>query len=256
VSLRDGILICLSFLSGSIPFGLLIARAKGINIRVVGSGNIGATNVGRALGRNYFLLCLSLDALKGLVPVVLAGWLLGGLGDWTPAPAASRIWLACAAAAVLGHVFCPWLGFRGGKGVATSLGALLGVFPLMSAAVLGAALVFAATLRISRYMSAASIAAAVGLPLCVIGVQASVLIFHARRAGLPLSARWLTEALVRDGLPFILVAAGLGMVVVWAHRANVRRLRAGTEPRFAAKRPPSEAASSTPVRDPQHLTKG
>lgn len=236
VTLREVLLILASFLSGSIPFGLLLTRAKGIDIRTVGSGNIGATNVGRALGKKYFILCLILDALKGLLPVLVAGWMLGALGKWIVPPAVSWIWLACTAAAVLGHVFCPWLKFKGGKGVATSLGALLGVFPVLTLAVFGSFVVWAITLKVAKYMSLASVAAAAALPFCVAGV---FLLVHYRQHQaspdtVPLGD-W-PHTVFEHGLPFLVVSVVLGAVVIWAHRANMRRLRAGTEPRFGAKK--------------------
>jgi len=234
---RDGILLLASFLCGSIPFGLLLARAKGINIRAIGSGNIGATNVGRALGQKFFILCLLLDALKGLIPVLVAGWVLGGLGDWTPPVQVSWLWLGCAACAVLGHVFCPWLKFKGGKGVATSLGAFLGVFPVMTAAVLGAAAIFFIALRTTRYMSLASIAAAAGLPVCVMGVHILGYVHRIRESRLPFDPSECVHAIFGTGRPFVVVAAAMGLLVIWAHRANLRRLKAGTEPRFGAIRP-------------------
>ncbi len=227
MTLTDGLLLAASFLSGSIPFGLLITRAKGIDIRTVGSGNIGATNVGRALGKKYFILCLVLDALKGLLPVLAAGFGLGAIGTTMPAPGTSWVWLACMAAAVLGHVFCPWLKFKGGKGVATSLGALLGVFPVMTIAGLGTLLVWAVFLKGLRYMSLASMIAAASLPAWVTLMVA----LAPRSPDAGPGSRW------QHGLPYILVASALGLLVIWAHRANIARLRAGTEPRFGAAKP-------------------
>jgi acyl-phosphate glycerol 3-phosphate acyltransferase len=130
-------LLILSFLSGSIPFGLLIARARGVDIRRHGSGNIGATNVWRVLGRGPGLLCFALDVLKGLAPTLGAAWTTGLLGPRAlPGPIDARsawLWLVVMALAILGHMFSPWVGFRGGKGVATGLGALLGVWPFLTA---------------------------------------------------------------------------------------------------------------------------
>ena len=124
-----------AFLCGSIPFGMLIARARGIDIRAHGSGNIGATNVGRVLGRTWGVAVFALDVCKGLAPVLVAGAALGTLGHIAAPARDAWLVLATAAAAILGHVFCPWLRFKGGKGVATSLGALAGVFPVLTIAV-------------------------------------------------------------------------------------------------------------------------
>jgi glycerol-3-phosphate acyltransferase PlsY len=140
-----------SYLAGSIPFGLLIAKvASGKDVRTVGSGNIGATNVARAAGRPAAVLTLLFDALKGLVPVVLAARTLPG--PWAPS--------ACGLAAVMGHCFPVWLRFRGGKGVATGLGVTLGLSPL--AALCGAAvwIFLYALLRISSVGSLAGVATA------------------------------------------------------------------------------------------------
>ena len=116
--------IVLGFVSGSIPFALLIGRAKGVDIRRHGSGNVGATNVSRVLGRPYGLLCFALDAAKGAGPVVAAGLVQGVFGATVAAvePTAQWAWLAVAVASVAGHMFSPFVGFRGGKGVATGFG--------------------------------------------------------------------------------------------------------------------------------------
>jgi glycerol-3-phosphate acyltransferase PlsY len=209
-------LIPLAFLAGSVPFGLLIGLAKGVDVRKAGSGNIGATNVGRVLGKPYFLLCFALDFLKGLGPTVLAGWVLGTLGQWNPEPVACVLWLGAMLASVLGHVFSPWLKFKGGKGVATSLGSLLGVFPLLTVAAAGAFVVWFVVLKTFRYMSAASMAAGVALPVAC-GVMHVV------------GGRSLAEAGVWPTLGVCVLLAGL---VVFTHRANLKRLRAGTEPKF------------------------
>ena len=155
------LIIIAAFLAGSIPFGLLIARAKGVDIRKHGSGNIGATNVGRVLGRRYFFLCFALDLLKGLLPTLAMGAALGALGAFTMSMHDAAWWLGAAVASILGHVFCPWLGFKGGKGVATGLGALLGVFPLLSVAGGVATVVWILAMLLWRYVSLASIIAAI-----------------------------------------------------------------------------------------------
>ena len=137
----------IAFLLGSIPFGLIIARAKGINIREHGSGNIGATNVLRVIGKKYGITCLLLDALKGFIPVViainliqidgktLAFFHIGALDAYSVTlPAAQQfqgqlVHVLTALTAVLGHNYSPWVGFKGGKGIATSAGVLLGLMP-------------------------------------------------------------------------------------------------------------------------------
>ena len=121
-----------AFLAGSIPFGLLVARMKGVDIRRHGSGNIGATNVLRAVGKPYGIAVFVLDFLKGLLPVLWAGSALA------QHPRADLVGLGTALAAILGHNYSPWIGFKGGKGIATSAGGLVALFPLA----VGAAVVF------------------------------------------------------------------------------------------------------------------
>ncbi len=219
--------IPLAYLAGSIPFGVLIARAKGIDIRAQGSGNPGATNVGRVLGFRFFLLCFSLDMLKGLIPTLAAGLIAGVAGQRDIAQADAWLWVAVMSAAVLGHMFSPFLGFKGGKGVATGLGALLGVFPILSLAAGASAIVWGLTFAIWRYVSLASIAAALALPLAVT------------------LALWdvLTGARPADALPFLSVSLLLAALVLIRHRSNARRLLAGEEHKIGSpKADPPDAA--------------
>ncbi|NUQ68574.1 MAG: glycerol-3-phosphate 1-O-acyltransferase PlsY [Phycisphaerales bacterium] len=223
--------IVLAFLSGSIPFGLLIGRAKGIDVRKAGSGNIGATNVGRILGKRYFFLCFGLDLLKGLLPTLGAGWALGALGRVDVPAQEAWLWLAAMAAAVLGHVFCPWLKFKGGKGVATGLGALLGVFPVLTLAGAGVFALWLLMLWRWRYISLASIVGGATLPLWVVGVFAWL------GPGETLANR--AHSVFSHGFAFLILASLLGVLVVWTHRANIRRLRAGTEPKVGQRAAPA-----------------
>jgi acyl-phosphate glycerol 3-phosphate acyltransferase len=140
----------LAFLLGSIPFSLLIGLVKGVDIRTVGSKNVGATNLGRALGGRYFALGFVCDMLKGLAPVLAVGMLFGLIGASDMTPAHAWAWLGVVAAAVLGHMFSPWVGFKGGKGVATGLGALLGVYPMLTVPALGGAVVFGVVFALWR----------------------------------------------------------------------------------------------------------
>jgi glycerol-3-phosphate acyltransferase PlsY len=173
-----------SYLLGSIPFGLLVARAAGKDVRAVGSGNIGATNVARAAGRGAAAVTLVLDALKGYLPAILAARTF----EWPWAPA------ACGIAAVLGHCFPIWLRFRGGKGVATGLGVAVAVAPW--AAVCGAA-VWLLLYKLLRISSVGSLA----------GVAVALLVSAAT------APRWS-----------IVAVAGIAAVVVVRHRANLKRL--------------------------------
>jgi len=222
-------LLAAAFLAGSIPFGLLVARTKGVDIRAHGSGNIGATNVGRVLGRRFFYLVFLLDFLKGFVPVLAAGWLLGALSRMAIEPGTSLKWLGVVVAAVAGHVFTPWLGFKGGKGVATSAGALLAVFPAMTIPGLAALVVFLACLRLWRYVSLAAILASASVPLWVAAW------FHLAHLGVTLRQEPAVD--VVHMLPFLGVSTLLAVLVLWTHRGNIARLRAGTEPRWGQQAP-------------------
>jgi glycerol-3-phosphate acyltransferase PlsY len=198
-----------AYLAGSIPFGVLIAALHGVDLRKSGSGNVGATNVGRTLGRGWGILCFALDVAQGLGPTLLTGWLLGAIGSSrTPSPVQQGAWLATGAASVFGHVFSLFLRFRGGKGVATSLGVVLGIFPYFTWPGL---VVFGAWILVtfvSRYVSAGSIAAA--------ALFAPVFaLFHLGE----IRALW----------PLAVFAAIIAALILVRHASNIRRLLAGTE---------------------------
>lgn len=195
-----------SYLLGSIPAGYVVGRMAGIDIRKAGSGNIGATNVTRVFGKRYGYPVFAVDFVKGLAAVVLSiliakhtqpGWFSPDLFGIT-----------AAVSSVIGHSFPVWLRFKGGKGVATSAGALLGLMPL--AALVGA-LIWFVTFKLTRYVSVASITAAVALPI-IIFVMTSLNQTH------------------RKGLFYSSLC--LAAVVVLRHRSNLSRLAHGTEPRF------------------------
>ena len=228
--------IAIGFASGSIPFGVLLAKAKGVDLRTVGSGNTGATNVGRALGRSWGAACFLLDAAKGAVPVLVSGVLMGVLGQGigTEVTVADWGWVAVAIAAILGHVFSPFLSFKGGKGVATACGALLALYPVMTFAVLIAGLLFVVVLLATGFMSVASMVAAVSLPITAGLFGAAEL---SMGGGNP-------SAL----LPGICTGALIAATVVWRHRSNLQRVRAGTEPRVLG-RGRMRPKSSTPAGD-------
>jgi len=189
------LLIAGAYLLGSIPTGLLLAKAAGVDIRSTGSGNIGATNVYRTLGRNVGILTLLGDCLKGLIPVLVARHL--EMGDALIAAAGTT--------AFLGHVYTIFLGFKGGKGVATALGVFLGVSP---ASVGIALIIFIAIVATTRYISLGSITAAAAMPF--------IITFLDRR---PL---------------IIAMTALIAILVIWKHRENISRLREGTENKFKA----------------------
>lgn len=205
-------LIVGAYLLGAASFGFLIARAYGIDLRTVGSGNIGATNLGRALGRKWAVACFILDAMKGLVPMLAAQWVIG-----TGTPTAWELfgWIIVGCAAIVGHIFPVYLGFRGGKGVSTGLGVVLGLYPYFTYPGLLAFGVWGLTLMIGRYVSLASILAAGGFP--VIFVILIVIV-----------PEWTLEQL----WPLLLVAVVMAGVVVGRHSENIRRLLAGQESRM------------------------
>lgn len=188
-----------AYLTGAVPFGLLIAKINGVDIRTQGSGNIGATNVFRCVGKPWGIACFLLDALKGFIPSFLFPQLVAGI------PSEWGLWFG--AAAILGHNFPVWLHFKGGKGVATSAGVLLGVAPLAVAVGL---LTWAVVFFASGYVSLGSILAAVAV--AITGWAAGY--------G-PVTAVALTL---------------LGALAVWRHRSNLQRLLAGTENKFERKK--------------------
>ena len=155
--------IVIAYLIGAIPFGPIIARMHGKDLRTIGSGNTGATNVARACGRKWGHTCFGLDVLKGLVPMVgarLAAARLLETGSATIGPAFLALWLAVGAAAILGHVFPIYLKFKGGKGVSTSLGIGLGLWPYFTVGAVIALVIWIAVVLTWRYVSLASICAA------------------------------------------------------------------------------------------------
>ena len=217
-----------AFGCGSIPFGPIVARLRGIDLRTVGSGNIGATNVGRALGWKWGVLVYVLDAIKGAAPVLAAGAMAGILGKPADevAPADMWWWLLMPIASVLGHMFSPFVGFKGGKGVATGSGAMLAVWPTLTGPLLVAIGLWAVLLAATRYMSVASMAAAISIPLTV-AAAAAIRTGDGTPDG---------ELPIRHALPAIIVTGGVAMLVVWKHRPNIERLLAGKENRLGTKR--------------------
>jgi glycerol-3-phosphate acyltransferase PlsY len=159
--------ILAAYLIGATPVGVLIGRAKGINIRQHGSRNIGATNVGRVLGKKFGVLCFVMDFLKGIVPVAGAGAVNHVLGLSAEELTSTQMWLwmAVAAAAVLGHMNSMWLRFGGGKGVATGFGAIIAMFNVLTLPALAAVVVWYVALRLSKYVSLASMLAVLTIPV-------------------------------------------------------------------------------------------
>ncbi|QOJ01879.1 MAG: glycerol-3-phosphate 1-O-acyltransferase PlsY [Phycisphaeraceae bacterium] len=216
------------FLAGSFPTGYLIAKSRGIDIRTVGSGNIGATNVGRILGPKAWLLCFAIDLAKGLLPTLAAGIAGGTAGRLFMPPIDAWGWLLAMLGPILGHMFCPWLGFKGGKGVATGLGSLMGVFPALTLPAAAAFAVFIAALAAWRYVSLAAMLAAASLPFSVWAFFAFCDAQHWFPAGRSDDAAGPT--------PFIALTALVAALVILRHRANIARLLAGSEPRLGVAR--------------------
>ena len=210
------ILIPTAYLIGSIPFGLMVGLSRGVDPRSAGSGNIGATNVGRLLGGKFFALVFVLDLLKGLVPTSIAAVLLRGefltQRDFV-------LWLLVGFAAIAGHMFSVFLRFKGGKGVATSAGVLLGVCPYFTYPGLIAILTWVVLFKMTRYVSVASIAGSVVFPIAYLIVT--------------LALGW--DPVGRQ-LPLLIFAVVMAALIVYKHRGNIARLRAGTESRFVSKK--------------------
>jgi acyl phosphate:glycerol-3-phosphate acyltransferase len=190
--MADLLAVVAAYLMGSIPFAQLLSRRRGIDLRRVGSGNVGATNVLRTLGVRPAVLAMMLDAVKGTVAVLIAQRLTNGVA----APVAAGL------ASMIGHVYPVWLRFRGGKGVATAAGAFAVLTPVAAAVALG---VFLLTVALTRFISVGSIVAALTL------------------------AAW---AIASDVPAIVAIGAAIGAaLVIIGHRANLLRLVAGTERR-------------------------
>ncbi|MCW5765888.1 MAG: glycerol-3-phosphate 1-O-acyltransferase PlsY [Phycisphaeraceae bacterium] len=238
-----GLGLLATYLLGSIPFGLLIALAKGIDVRRHGSTNIGSANVGRTLGRKYGVLTFLLDGAKGFVPVFVSGWVMGTINRPDTPPAMAWAWLAFGVAAILGHIFPVWLKFKGGKGVATGFGAVLAVFPILGIpAILSIALWFI-LVKVTRYIGLSSCIAAVTLPLWVFAVYPmckELGIFFERMSRYADRSDWVLW-------PYLTAAVGMAVLVVYAHRGNLRRMLEGTELRVG-ERARSVAPAESPGR--------
>ena len=216
------IIVAVSYLLGSIPFGYLLVRIfRGQDVRQTGSGNIGATNVARTGSKGLAIATLLLDALKGYAAVAFALWLAGshrlegavptGVNDQAAPPIADHTLLLLAAlaalCAILGHMFTVWLRFKGGKGVATAVGAFAALAPR---AMVIALVVFVIVVALTRYISLGSMVAAAAFPLLV---------------------WWLNPAERTTG-PILLLIGASSLLIILRHKDNIRRLLAGTENRW------------------------
>jgi acyl phosphate:glycerol-3-phosphate acyltransferase len=205
------VIVILCYLIGSFPSGYLVGKSRGIDIRQHGSGNIGATNVLRVMGKKWGYLVFLCDSLKGFLAVKLGVLLAAAAGTGADATLAGVVGGICC---IIGHNYTVWLGFKGGKGIATSIGVLLAIVPILIVVIV--LLVWLAVFFIWKYVSLASICAALSLPLAVL------ILF-------PLVAHGNYWVLV---IFSIIVAA----LAVWRHRSNIDRLLEGRENRFGSKR--------------------
>ena len=198
----------IGYLIGSVPFGFIIGKLKGIDIRTVGSGNIGATNVTRAVSPLAGKICFALDFCKGLLPVLALKMLVAKGVIAAPAWGIGELFMIFAV--VLGHMFTCFLGFKGGKGIATAVGGVAAIAPLPAAA---AFITWLVIFKVSGYVSLGSILAAVSLPIWAVVLSALKV------------ARF-------PGWAVVVFFALLAAVAVWTHRSNIKRLREGTENSF------------------------
>jgi len=207
--LANGGLLLSSYILGSIPFGYLAGRIKGIDIRECGSGSTGATNVLRTLGKGPGLAVLLADVLKGVGAITLVRWAYApGIGSSLIPDGVDLQWLPWVVVlsgltAILGHSKSIWINFSGGKSVATSLGILLTMAWPVGLATLA---IFSAVLALTRIVSLSSVVGAIAVPMLMV---------------------WMAQP-----LPYTLFALAGGIYVIWRHRTNIQRLAAGTEPRL------------------------
>lgn len=194
--------VVLGYLLGSVSFAVIIARSRGVDIFAQGSGNPGATNVKRVLGKGPGNLCFGLDALKGFVA---AGW--PQMQSMSLSSDVELLSILGLTSAIVGHSFSVFIGFRGGKGVATTMGGLLAMMPLVLLSGLG---VWLLVFYVSRYVSLASILFGVTLPVFAV--------------------------LTQQGTAYVVFALLIAILIVVRHRSNIERLRKGTENRFSSKK--------------------
>ncbi len=202
--IRSFVVVVFAYICGSVPWGYIIGKANGVDVRTVGSKNIGATNVTRCVGKRAGQLCFALDFLKGLLPVLIARYVVevGGIAE-----------LLVVFAAIAGHIFPVFLNFKGGKGVSTAAGAVMALAPVPLVTALA---VWVVVFFISRYVSLASITAAAVLP-----VVAWVLILTGNRDA--------------ASVPVAVVLTVVAALAIFRHRTNIQRLLDGTENRFGRK---------------------
>ncbi len=240
IGLGVAVIVLVCYVLGSIPSGLIISKSQGIDIREHGSKNIGATNVWRTMGKKWGLLAFFCDTFKGWLAVKIGVALATHFGSpvdmghlhfhikYLPSDYAG---IAAALGCIVGHNFPIWLGFKGGKGVATSLGVIIGMMPLVSILIFAVWLV---VLQVSRYVSLASLVASLSLPIAVV-----LCLFFGPRQGWAAVHGW-------GNFYFGVVAAAM---VFKRHIPNIKRLMAGTELRFGDPKPAPAAPEPPPMPD-------
>lgn len=209
------ILLPIAYLLGSVPFGLIVGKSRGIDVRTAGSGNIGATNVGRLLGKKFFFLVFFLDLLKSFVPMTIASILVHQLSPLDRTRSIHLMWLLVGFAAVIGHMFSMFLRFKGGKGVATSAGMMLGLMPYFTMPGVLSIAIFILVFYAWRYISLGSIVAACAFPLVYLamGYRMGWDVFGAQ-------------------LPLLIFSCVIALLITFKHRSNIGRLMKGTENKF------------------------
>ncbi|MDR1776194.1 MAG: glycerol-3-phosphate 1-O-acyltransferase PlsY [Actinomycetes bacterium] len=221
------LVLVVGYLAGSVPFSLLAGKIFfGLDLREHGSGNLGTTNALRVLGAPAGIAVMVCDVAKGAAAVQFArliahaggAVLTSAAAGMNAQTAAGWLMVVSALAAIAGHAFSPWIGFRGGKGVATTAGAMLAMMPAVFAC---EAVVFFGLIAVTRYVSVGSIAVAVLYPVWTVAFRSS------------------------RHTPYVLFALLAAVTVIWLHRANIVRLKNGTEPRFSIGRPAHAGAGAT-----------
>lgn len=212
------LLVPVAYVLGSVPFGLIVGKLKGIDVRAAGSRNIGATNVGRLLGKQFFFLVFFLDMLKSLAPMSVASLLVARVEPSQRDRWLHLLWLLVGFAAVLGHMFSCFLRFSGGKGVATSAGMMLGLFPYFTVPGVLAIVVFVLVFVPSRYVSLGSMSAACAFPLLYVAI-----------------GRWQHWPVTGSQLPLLVFSMLIAALILLKHRTNISRLMNGTENRIGSR---------------------
>ena len=210
-----------AYLIGSLPFGFWIAKLKGIDIRDHGSGNIGATNVFRNLGPRYGVLVLILDIAKGLLPVLIGSSVILEKIPIDPSVVNDKealegfVYVTLAISTIIGHNYTFWLGFKGGKGIATSAGALI---PFLPEVLIGSFIIWIVVFFTSRYVALASILAALSLPILTYLLDHNYIFPD-----------------INSSLPVLLFGVLAGLMALWRHKSNIQRIIKGEEDKFRRK---------------------